>query len=348
MQTKHIFFAGDARDLKQIPDNSIELMVTSPPYPMIEMWDETFSNLNPEIAEKLSLNEGFRAFELMHCELDKAWKEVFRVLKKGGIACINIGDATRSLGSNFSLYPNHSRILESCRKIGFSSLPSIIWRKETNSPNKFMGSGMLPPGAYVTLEHEHILILRKKTKREFNTPEEKKTRRESAFFWEERNNWFSDVWLNLKGTRQKIAKNDLRKRSGSFPFELAYRLVSMFSVKGDNILDPFAGLGTVMLAAMCSERNSISIDIEENLRKTALEIALDFKSQGNQYIKKRVEKHLDFVRERNLLGKTFKYQNYNHDFPVITRQEREIKFNIMEKIEHEEDNSISVSYSPFA
>ena len=75
----------------------------------------------------------------MHAELDRAWAEVHRVLAPGGIACINIGDATRTIGERFTLWPNHARILEACGLFGFDNLPAILWRKPTNAPNKFMG-----------------------------------------------------------------------------------------------------------------------------------------------------------------------------------------------------------------
>ena len=84
---------------------------------------------------------------------------------------------------NFCLFSNHSRILSFLSKLGFTFLPDILWRKETNAPNKFMGSGMLPVSAYVTYEHEYILIVRKGKKRDFTALDEKKLRKESAFFW---------------------------------------------------------------------------------------------------------------------------------------------------------------------
>ena len=111
---------------------------------MIEMWDDMFIGQNPEIGKALKANRGLEAFELMHRELDRIWEEVYRILKTGGIACINIGDATRTLDGNFALYSNHSRILKYLYEAGFSALPTILWRKQTNAPNKFMGSGMLP------------------------------------------------------------------------------------------------------------------------------------------------------------------------------------------------------------
>jgi len=165
LKTTHQIYFKNATDLQELSNGSIDLMVTSPPYPMIEMWDEIFSKQKPSIGKALRRKDGNQAFELMNRELDRVWKEVYRVLKDGGFACINIGNATRKIGEEFRLYSNHSRILEYCLKLGFSSLPEILWRKQTNAPNKFMGSGMLPAGAYVTLEHEHILVLRKGNKR---------------------------------------------------------------------------------------------------------------------------------------------------------------------------------------
>ena len=113
---------------------------------MISMWDDIFSNQNPEIQDALACGDGKQAYELMHEILDSVWSEVFRVLKKGRFACINIGDATRKIRDDFCLYPNHARIVNYLLNIGFSVLPDILWRKQANTPNKFMGSGMLPAG----------------------------------------------------------------------------------------------------------------------------------------------------------------------------------------------------------
>ena len=157
------------------------------------MWDGMFAELDPQIGELLESDEAWAAWEAMHCQLDRVYIECFRVLQPGCIAVINMGDATRTVAGDFQLFPNHARVLQGMRAAGFSPLPDILWRKPTNSPNKFMGSGMLPAGAYVTYEHEYILVFRKGSKRIFSTPAQKENRRESAFFWEERNRWFSDV-----------------------------------------------------------------------------------------------------------------------------------------------------------
>jgi DNA modification methylase len=326
MQTRHQLHFGDARKMKAIGDNSVDLVVTSPPYPMIQMWDTLFARLDPAVAKALTQNHGMMAFERMHAALDPVWAEVHRVLKPGAIACINIGDAVRKIGDDFMLYPNHARILSRMLTIGFQPLPLILWRKPTNAPNKFMGSGMLPPGAYVTLEHEHILVLRKGSKRDFSETEDKQRRRESAFFWEERNTWFSDVWMGLIGATQRLADNDIRKRSAAFPFELPYRLINMFSVKGDLVLDPFLGLGTTLLAAMATGRNGIGIELEPDFRETVAGSLSAVTSIAYRRLSDRLADHLEFVQQRTAAGRTIKHRNRPYGFPVMTAQEVELVF----------------------
>jgi DNA modification methylase len=322
-QTVHRVIVADARRLDGCADESVDLVVTSPPYPMIQMWDEQFTRLCPEIGVSLEAGCSGRAFELMHRELDKVWNELYRVLKNGAFACINIGDATRTIGGSFQLFSNHSRILSCCRAIGFDTLPVILWRKQTNAPNKFMGSGMLPAGAYVTLEHEYILIVRKGSKRIFTSEAAKLKRMQSAYFWEERNNWFSDLW-DFKGIRQQLQQQALRERSAAFPFELAWRLIAMYSCYGDTVLDPFVGTGTTMMAAMASGRCSTGVDIDRSLAALAaaqLERCLD---DVNHVISERLQKHLEFVENRTAEKKTLKYVNNRHGFPVMTKQETEL------------------------
>jgi DNA modification methylase len=287
LKTSHRINFKNATDLQEIPDESIDLTVTSPPYPMIEMWDRVFSGQNCLIKNALERDDGNMAFELMHRELDKVWAEVFRVLKKGGFACINVGDATRKIGAEFKLYSNHSRILQHCMSLGFSTLPEILWRKQTNAPNKFMGSGMLPAGAYVTLEHEFILVFRKGGKRDFKTPEDKLRRMQSAFFWEERNVWFSDVWEDLKGTKQNNIDTSIRERSGAYPFELPYRIINMFSLREDTVLDPFLGTGTTAAAAMATGRNSVGIEIDPHFKNHLQERFWDIVKFSNRLVKSR-------------------------------------------------------------
>lgn len=329
--------------MDEVSDSSVDLMITSPPYPMIEMWDEIFAKQNPAIGEALKDENGNKAFELMNKELDKVWKEVFRVLVDGGFACINIGNATRKIGDEFKLYSNHSRILEYCISLGFSSLPEILWRKQTNAPNKFMGSGMLPAGAYVTLEHEHIMVLRKGNKRNFKSAEEKLRRQKSAFFWEERNLWFSDVWEDLKGTKQNNIDKQIRERSGAYPFELAYRLINMLSLKEDTVLDPFLGTGTTTMAAMATGRNSIGFEIDPNFNEHLSSRFKGIVNFSNELIENRINSHLEFTRKRISTKGALGYTSKAYGFPVMTSQETEIEFAELKKIV-KKDSAFEVEY----
>jgi len=336
--TSHQIRIGDSADLSFIPDGSVGLVVTSPPYPMIDMWDESFAARQPRVNALIEEGDGWAAFELMHEELDRVWSETYRVLVDGGIACINIGDATRTVAGRFRLYPNHARILTKCVQMGFDVLPAIIWRKQTNAPNKFMGSGMLPPGAYVTLEHEYILVVRKGAKRGFTTPEQKTNRRRSAYFWEERNTWFSDLW-DLKGARQALsssgtASGGSRSRSGAYPFELAYRLVHMYSCREDTVLDPFVGTGTTTLAAIAGARDSVGVEVDATLLPVIAARIAGCRDEINEYLVGRVADHREFCAQRERDGKGAPaHQNGPHGFPVITGQEEDLVIEAVGKVD---------------
>ncbi|MDL2268384.1 site-specific DNA-methyltransferase [Desulfosarcina sp. OttesenSCG-928-A07] len=343
VQTTHHIFFSDSSAMTAIPDASVHLVVTSPPYPMIQMWDALFCS-DPRVAKALENQDGRLSFALMHEALDQIWREVFRVLVPGGFACINIGDATRTLDNAFCLYPNHSRVLSAMQEVGFSVFPPILWRKPTNSPNKFMGSGMLPPGAYVTLEHEYILIFRKGEKRGFNTPEEKINRQRSAFFWEERNHWFSDVWMDLRGIRQTTHSRKVRDRSGAYPFELAYRLVNMFSVMNDTILDPFLGTGTTLVAAMASGRNSIGYELDPSFASLIRENIMQGVEPARHQAAGRIQNHLAFVKKREAAGKPLKHVNTVYGFPVVTQQEIRLVLPVLACVDEVAENRFGATY----
>jgi DNA modification methylase len=324
-ETRHRILWGDATDLSSLADASIDLVVTSPPYPMIEMWDRVFRDQSTEVAQALGRGRGLAAFEAMHQVLDRVWREIWRVMRPGAIACINIGDAVRTMGGLFTLYPNHARILSALLAIGFNPLPAVIWRKQTNAPNKFMGSGMLPAGAYVTLEHEFVLVARKGDKRDLSSASGKQRRQESAYFWEERNQWFSDIWFDLKGSRQKLSKSE-RHRSGAFPVELAYRLICMYALRGDTVLDPFLGTGSTMIAAMAAERHSIGVEIDGSLGP-AIQAGIDeMIPWAEERIDQRLEAHRAFVAEREQTHGPLRHRNVHYGFPVVTAQERQLRF----------------------
>jgi len=272
MHTEHKIILGNSQQMPELANDSVQLVVTSPPYPMIKMWDILFAKADPKIAELWRKLEAdgkeetvTQIYDAMHDYLGKVWQETYRVLCDGGIACINIGDATRSINSKFKLYPNHSRITELCEKIGFTTLPYILWKKPTTKPTykgkgAFLGSGFLPPNAYVTLDCEFILIFRKGSLRKF--PPHDQTRYDSVFTKLQRDEWFSQIWT-LKGTRQTASQ--LERRTAAYPEEIADRLIKMFSVKGDTVLDPFLGSGTTAKAAIQNERNSVGYETDQNL-----------------------------------------------------------------------------------
>jgi DNA modification methylase len=272
MQTLHKIVLANSQQMPELPDSSIQLMVTSPPYPMIKMWDTLFAAVNSRIATLQPQLEAdgseetvTKIYDAMHETLAKTWREIYRVLIDGGIACINIGDATRTASGRFHLFPNHSRIIEHCEKIGFTTLPYILWRKPTTKPKykgkgAFLGSGFLPPNAYVTLDCEFILIFRKGKLRKF--PPNDKRRYESAFTKRQRDEWFTQIW-DIIGTRQTISQYE--RRIAAYPDEIVRRLIRMFSVKGDTVLDPFLGSGTTVKLAMQNERNSVGYEIDETL-----------------------------------------------------------------------------------
>ncbi|HZY69476.1 MAG TPA: site-specific DNA-methyltransferase [Thermoplasmata archaeon] len=246
---------GDARELRSTPDRSVHLVVTSPPYPMVEQWDAHFRSV------------GASEFEPMHRYLDAAWAECRRVLVPGGILAVNIGDALRTQDGEFRLWPNHARVTAGCEGAGFQSLPYILWKKPTNKPNAFLGSGFLPPNAYVTLDCEFILLFRNGGRRRFVPGDPRRTA--SRYSRAERDRWFSQVWDGIRGTRQE----ENGHRTAAFPAEIPERLIRMFSVVGETVLDPFAGTGTTAWAAARLGRNAIAVEIDPvraaELRRTA-------------------------------------------------------------------------------
>ena len=344
MRTRHRVVFQDAADLSFLEAASVELVLTSPPYPMIAMWDQAFSRRDRQVASALREGDGWQAFGRMHDALDRVWREAHRVLRPGGFACIVVGDAVRSLRGRFALYPNHARILQALLEIGFTPLPSILWRKQTNAPTKFMGSGMYPAGAYVTLEHEHILIARKGAPRDFTAIEEKRRRHESALFWEERNGWYSDVWFDLKGTRQERLSASGRDRSGAFPFELAYRLICMHTIRGDTVLDPFLGTGTTLRAAAAAGRNSVGCEIEKDLRAEIFADPARWLPAARHRAASRLEEHRSFVAARRASGKTMLHESRRYGFPVITRQESELWIPLPAAARREAEDLWVVSY----
>lgn len=230
-----IYCHSSAR-MPEIEDNSVHLVVTSPPYPMVEKWDNLFGTLD---------------FHYQHSQLNKTWIEVKRVLVEGGIACINIGDATRTIDGNFCCYPNYAMISTSMMSLGMTPLIPIIWKKISNRPNAFLGSGMLPPNGYIAQDCEYIGIYRKGRIRKFKPHDE--VRYESSFTKEERDRWFQQIW-EIPGAKGA-------KETSAFPLKIPFRLIQMFSCFGEVVLDPYSGTGTTQEAAAILERDFIGYEI---------------------------------------------------------------------------------------
>jgi DNA modification methylase len=239
------------------------------------------------------------------------------------------------------MYNNHSRLARFFLEAGYDELPSVLWRKQSNKPNKFMGSGMLPPNAYVTLEHERICIFRKGGNRAFSG-EDAVLRRRSAYFWEERNLWFSDLWGDLKGVQQQL--ETARPRSAAYPFEIPYRLINMYSVQGDRVLDPFLGTGTTTCAAIVSGRSSIGYEIDHGMKPVVESRMAGLKEFNEALVAERLARHEAFMRTRLRDGGAA-YLSRAYGFPVVTAQETEIVIPTLKEIEHAGDR-FTVTYEP--
>jgi DNA modification methylase len=238
---------GDARDLTFLGDESIHLVVTSPPY-----WNLKRYNENPDQLGHVNDYESFLR------ELENVWKEVFRVLVPGGRLVCVVGDvcvSRRKFGRHL-VFPLHADICVLCRKIGFDNLNPIIWHKianasfEVENGSKFLGKPY-EPNAIIKNDMEFILMQRKPGGYRKPTDEQRKL---SKIEKNDFDSWFQQIW-NITGASTK-------NHPAPFPLELATRLVRMFSFHGDTVLDPFCGTGTTMLAALRYGRNSIGIDIE--------------------------------------------------------------------------------------
>jgi modification methylase len=247
LKTCHRLINGDARDLSFLSDESIHLVVTSPPY-----WNLKRYNENPDQLGHVNDYESFLN------ELEKVWREVFRVLVPGGRLVCVVGDvcvSRRKFGRHL-VFPLHSDICVLCRKIGFDNLNPIIWHKianasfEVENGSKFLGKPY-EPNAIIKNDMEFILMQRKSGG--YRKPTETQ-RKLSKIDKRDFNTWFQQIW-NITGA-------STRNHPAPFPIELASRLVRMFSFQGDTVLDPFCGSGTTMVASLKYERNSIGIDID--------------------------------------------------------------------------------------
>jgi len=283
-KTRHSLVVGDARDFSFIPNESVHLVITSPPY-----WNLKRYNEHPDQLGHIQDYEEFLG------ELEKAWRECFRVLVPGGRLVCVVGDVcvSRKKFGRHVVFPLHSDISVLCRKIGFDNLNPIIWHKianakyEVSNGSKFLGKPY-EPNAIIKNDMEFILMQRKPGGYRQPTLDQ---RRKSKISKSDYSEWFQQIW--------RITGASTKNHPAPFPLELAERLVKMFSFTGDTVLDPFGGSGTTSLAALRSGRNSILIDIDPSYIKMAqgrlLKERAQIREPMNKFLTSRVLEH--FVSE---------------------------------------------------
>lgn len=237
---------GSAEKMKELPDNSIHLMITSPPY-----------NVSKEYDEDLSLKEYLDL-------LENAFKETFRVLVNGGRACINVANLGRKPYIPLSDYISKIMI-----DMGFNMRGEIIWNKAASaSPSTAWGSWLSAANPILRDIHEYILVFSKGNyKRE---KEDKLNTITKEQFME----WTKSIWTMNAESARRIG------HPAPFPEELPYRLIQLYSFKGDIILDPFMGSGTTAVSALKSERHYIGYDISADYIKLAEKRIAKLKDQG--------------------------------------------------------------------
>jgi len=250
-RTLHRLHLGDARDLSWIPDASVQLVVTSPPYWTLK---EYTAGNNQQLGHCSD-------YERFLGELDRVWIECRRVLVGGGRICCVVGDVCipRKKGGRHYLVPLHSDIQVRARKAGLDCLQPILWNKIANGATEVEGNGAgfygkpYQPGGIVKNDIEYILFLRKGGEYR-NTPSLQKAL--SMLTKEEMKCWFRSIWADVPGASTRDG------HPAPYPVALAERLIKMFSFAGDTVLDPFAGTGSTSQAAIMSGRNSIANEIE--------------------------------------------------------------------------------------
>ncbi len=246
--TRQRVILGDSRQMPELADRSVNLVVTSPPYANLKDYEPG----NPSQLGDIDNYEKFLG------ELDRVWEECFRVLVPGGRICCVVGDVNvaRTNGGRHHVLPLSADIRVRARRLGFDNLQGIIWYKvanirvEASRSTRYLGKPNLP-GGIVKNDIEHILFLRKPGYRSPSGEME-----DASFIGtEDYLRWFRSIWDDIRGA-------SLKDHPAPFPSELAARLIRMFSFAGDTVLDPFAGTGTTSLAAMLLRRSSISYEVE--------------------------------------------------------------------------------------
>ena len=242
--TKHLVINGDSRQMSELSDESVHLVVTSPPYWQLKDYGTE---------NQIGFHDDYETY-INHLNL--TWQECFRVLHKGCRLCINIGDqfARSTYYGRYKIIPIHTEIIKFCETIGFDFMGQIIWQKvttmNTSGGANIMGSYPYPRNGIVKLDFEYILLFKKQGNAPKPTAEQKTNAIMTNKEW---NTYFNGHWT-FPGAKQD-------KHLAMFPEELPHRLIKMFSFPGETVLDPFMGSGTTALAARNLGRNSVGYEI---------------------------------------------------------------------------------------
>ena len=250
--THHQLWLGDSRVMSQLPDESVHLVVTSPPYFDLKRYPTHESQLG-----------GLHDYEIFLKELDQVWAECYRLLVKGGRLIIIVGDVCRSRRAfgEHQVVPLHASIADHCRYLGFHNLATMVWHKISNAKfevengTSFLGKPY-EPNAVIKNDLEFILMQRKPGGYRRTT---EAMRVLSVISEKNHRAWFNQI-VRIHGA-------STRNHPAPYPVELVEPLVRMFSFVGDTVLDPFAGTGTTSLAAMQCGRSSIGVEIEASYHK---------------------------------------------------------------------------------
>lgn len=265
---------GDSRRMPELNNESIDLIITSPPYWQIKDY---------ETSEQIGYGQDLHSYLK---DIYSVWEECFRVLRKGGRLCLNIGDqfARSIIYGRYKVIPLHAEFISQCEKLGFDFMGSIIWQKKTTMNTTggatVMGSFPYPPNGIVEIDYEFIHIFKKQGENKKVSNEVKKDSILSKEEWKE---YFSGHWY-FGGVKQV-------EHEAMFPEELPKRLIKMFSFVGDTILDPFLGSGTTIKAALSLKRNGVGYEIN----KKFLNLIKEKINSGN----------LEIIERKNKINSSF-------------------------------------------
>jgi DNA modification methylase len=247
--TSHELILDDSRAASHLPENSIQLVVTSPPYWTLKRYNDSDDQLGH-----------FADYDEFVEALDAVWRHCYRALVPGGRLVVNVGDVCLSRKKNngrHTVVPLHATIQEHCKQIGFDNLAPIIWHKIANANYEVSGGGGFlgkpyEPNAVIKNDIEFVLMQRKPGG--YRSPT-KSERLLSVISSENYQLWFRQIWSDMPGA-------STLKHPAPYPVEFAERLVRMFSFVGDTVLDPFMGTGSTNIACARWGRNSIGIEVD--------------------------------------------------------------------------------------